>query len=155
MAIERIDIADQDFEKFVFDGLVEHGFDPRIEGDVIHLSGVGVGEGNSSVDAQLNLVHMDGHRILEIVAPIRMTPVSFDMANLMAAQGNLSCHIAKFRPVEIEGSGTHFVQASFALFADHLSVKELGSMMYLFIKEVDAIDDEIVALAGQSIKSGN
>ena len=150
MPIERDDITDAEFEDFVFRTLASQGFDPSRAGDIIRLSGVGIGEGNSSVDIELNLVDMDGHRILEVSAPIRMNPVPFDTANVMSAQGNLSCYIAKFRPVEKIGSGLHTVQASFVLFADHLSEVELASMLYLFIKEVDAIDDEILVIASQA-----
>ena len=150
MPIQRDDITDAEFEDFVFSALINQGFDPSRTGDIIHLSGVGIGEGNHSVDLELNLVDMDGHRILEVIAPIRMKPVPFDTANIMSAQGNLSCHIAKFRPIEEPGTGLHVVQASFVLFADHLSETELSSMLYLFIKEVDAIDDEILVIASQA-----
>ena len=49
----------------------------------------------------------------------------------------------------------HTVQASFVLFADHLSNEELASMLYLFIKEVDAIDDEILLIASQAKTSND
>ena len=155
MPIERVDITDAEFEETIFAGLIAHGFDPSRHDDIIRLSGVGVGEGNSSVDIELNLVHLDGHRILEIAAPLRMSPVSFDTANVMSAQGNISCHLAKFRPIEKVGLGMHTVQASFVLFADHLSNEELASMLYLFIKEVDAIDDEILLIASQAKTSND
>lgn len=144
MAIQRNDITDPAFEAEVFNYLVEFGFSPDRTGDVIHLSGVGVGSGDSSTDISINLVEMDGHRILEITCFLKAPGVSFDKAVLISAQGNLSCLIAKFVPVEQIEKGSHLVRAGFALYADHLSGPELKSILYLFIKEVDAIDNNLV-----------
>ena len=144
MAIERNDITDPAFEVEIFDHLVEFGFSPERNGDVIHLSGVGVGSGDNSANIKINLVEMDGHRILEITSQLKAPGVSFEKATLIAAQGNLSCLIAKFVPVEQVEKGTHFVRAGFALYADHLSGQELKSILYLFIKEVDAIDNNLI-----------
>ena len=113
---------------------------------MIHLDGLGIGHSDSSVDIQIDLVSMDGHQILEIVAPLRMPPVDFELATLMCTQGNISCLIAKFKPVEILESQTHIVHALFTLYADHLSQDELTSMLYLFIKEVDAIDNKLISM---------
>ena len=87
---------------------------------------------------------MDGHRIIEITSFLKAPGVSFDKAVLISAQGNLSCLIAKFVPVEQIEKGSHLVRAGFALYADHLSGPELKSILYLFIKEVDAIDNNLV-----------
>ena len=146
MSIERIDISDHDFESEILVMLEHSGFAPRRVDDVIHLEGLGIGHGDSSVDIQIDLVSMDGHRILEIVAPLRMPPVDFELATLMCAQGNMSSLIAKFKPVEILKEKVHIVHAMFALFADQLTDVELRSMLYLFIKEVDAIDNKIIAM---------
>lgn len=144
MAIQRNDITDPAFEAEIFNHLVEFGFSPSRMGDVIHLSGVGVGSGDSSTDISINLVEMDGHRIIEITSYLKAPGVSFDKAVLISAQGNLSCLIAKFVPVEQIEKGSHLVRAGFALYADHLSGPELKSILYLFIKEVDAIDNNLV-----------
>jgi hypothetical protein len=146
VVIERNDITDPAFEAEIFNHLVEFGFSPERNGDVIHLSGVGVGSGDSSADISINLVEMDGHRILEITATLKAPGVSFEKATIIAAQGNLSCLIAKFVPVEQIENGTHLVRAGFVLYADHLSGQELKSILYLFIKEVDAIDNYLVDL---------
>ena len=146
MAIERNDITDPAFEAEIFNHLIEFGFSPERNGDVIHLSGVGVGSGDSSANININLVEMDGHRILEITATLKAPGVSFEKATIIAAQGNLSCLIAKFVPVEQIENGTHLVRAGFVLYADHLSGQELKSILYLFIKEVDAIDNYLVDL---------
>ena len=144
MAIERNDITDPAFEAEIFNFLIEFGFAPKRTGDVIHLSGVGVGSGDNSADININLVEMDGHRILEITSLLKAPGVSFEKATLIAAQGNLSCLIAKFVPVEQVEKGTHLVRAGFVLYADHLAGQELKSILYLFIKEVDAIDNYLI-----------
>jgi len=144
VAIERNDISDPVFEAEIFNFLVEFGFSPERRGDVIHLSGVGVGSGDSSINININLVEMDGHRILEINSFLTAPGVSFEKATIISAQGNLSCLIAKFVPVEQIEKGTHVVRAGFVLYADHLSGEELKSILYLFIKEVDAIDNYLV-----------
>lgn len=144
MAIKRNDISDPVFEAEIFNFLVEFGFSPERRGDVIHLSGVGVGSGDSSTNININLVEMDGHRILEINSFLTAPGVSFEKATIISAQGNLSCLIAKFVPVEQIEKGTHLVRAGFVLYADHLSGEELKSILYLFIKEVDAIDNYLV-----------
>jgi hypothetical protein len=144
VAIERNDITDPVFEVEIFNFLVEFGFSPERNGDVIHLSGVGVGSGDNSANININLVEMDGHRILEVTSQLKAPGVSFEKATLIAAQGNLSCLIAKFVPVEQVEKGTHLVRAGFVLYADHLSGQELKSILYLFIKEVDAIDNYLI-----------
>jgi len=144
VAIERNDITDPAFEVEIFNFLVEFGFSPERNGDVIHLSGVGVGSGDNSANININLVEMDGHRILEITSLLKAPGVSFEKATLIAAQGNLSCLIAKFVPVEQVEKGTHLVRAGFVLYADHLAGQELKSILYLFIKEVDAIDNYLI-----------
>ena len=144
MAIERNDISDPEFELEIFQYLKDFGFAPERRGDLVHLSGVGVGAGDNSVDISLNLVEMDGHRILEVSSVLRAPGVSFEKAMTTAAQGNLSCVIAKFTPVENLEQGTHSVRAGQVLYADHLSGVELKAMLYLFVKEVDAIDNMLV-----------
>jgi hypothetical protein len=146
MPIQRTDIVDEAFESQILAMLENAGFAPRREKDIIHLTGVGIGRGNSSVDIEINLVSMDGHRILEVVAPLRMPPVSFELASLMCTQGNIECLIAKFKPVEKLDENTHTVQAILTLYADHLSETELSRMLYLFIKEIDRVDDELIGM---------
>lgn len=144
MAIERSDISDPAFEAEIYDHLVSFGFSPKKKGDVIQLSGVGVGSGDSSPDIVMNLVEMDGHRILEITSFLKAPGVSFEKATLIAAQGNLSCLTAKFVPIEQIEEGVHLVRAGMILYADFLSGPELKCMLYLFVKEVDAIDNILI-----------
>ena len=144
MAIDRNDISDPAFELEIFHYLKDFGFTPQRRGDLVHLSGVGVGSGDDSVEIVLNLVEMDGHRILEISSVLRAPGVSFEKAMTISAQGNLSCMTAKFTPVENVEQGTHRVRAGQVLYADNLSGVELKAMLYLFIKEVDAVDNVLI-----------
>ena len=144
MAIERNDISDPAFELDIFHYLQNFGFSPERRGDLIHLSGVGVGSGDNSVEIALNLVEMDGHRILEVSSVLQGPGVSFEKAMTISAQGNLSCVTAKFTPVENLEQGTHSVRAGQILYSDHLSEVELKAMLYLFIKEVDAVDNVLI-----------
>ena len=144
MAIDRNDISDPAFELEIFQYLQNFGFTPERRGDLVHLSGVGVGSGDNSVEIALNLVEMDGHRILEVSSVLQGPGVSFEKAMTISAQGNLSCVTAKFTPVENLVKGTHSVRAGQVLYADHLSGVELKAMLYLFIKEVDAVDNALV-----------
>ena len=147
MAIKRNDISDPAFELEIFHHLQDFGFSPERRGDIIQLSGVGAGLGDDSVDLTLNLVEMDGHRILEISSQVKTPAVSFDKAVIISAQGNLSCLTAKFTPIEQLEKDTHLVRAGVVLYADHLSAQELKAMLYLFIKELDAIDNVLVDIA--------
>jgi hypothetical protein len=146
MPIERVDIVDEAFESQILVMLESSGFAPRREKNVIHLNAVGIGHGNSSVDIEIDLVSMDGHRILEITAPLRMPTVNFELASLMCTQGNIRCLIAKFKPIEFLDENTHTVHAIMTLYADHLSENELSRMLYLFIKELDKVDDELIEM---------
>ena len=146
MPIERVDIVDEAFESQILVMLENAGFAPRREKNVIHLNGLGIGHGNASVDIEIDLVSMDGHRILEITAPLRMPAVNFELASLMCTQGNIRCLIAKFKPVELLDEETHTVHAIMTLYADHLSENELSRMLYLFIKELDKVDDELIEM---------
>ena len=146
MPIERVDIVDEAFESQILVMLESSGFAPRREKNVIHLNGLGIGHGNASVDIEIDLVSMDSHRILEITAPLRMPAVNFELASLMCTQGNIRCLIAKFKPVELLDEETHTVHAIMTLYADHLSENELSRMLYLFINELDKVDDELIEM---------
>lgn len=130
--------------------LANRGFAPTRLKDVLHLRGLGVGEGDSSVNLTMNLVEMDGHRILELSYFLPTPPLSFDEAVLISAQGNQSCLTVKFSPIENLDLQSHFVRACMVIFADNLGEQELASMLYLFVKEVDSIDNELVQMSGRN-----
>jgi len=64
--------------------LVEGGFGPSVEGDIVHLTGVGVAHGDRSVDVAIQALDLDEHRVLEIRAPIRSQGATFEVAALAA-----------------------------------------------------------------------
>lgn len=146
MNLHRVDVQDSTLEKWVFSVLHDAGFKPTQSEDVIKLEGVGVGSGDSSVDLSLNLVELEGLRVIEIISLLKTKNMSFERATLIATRGNLSCLTAKFTPIENLEKGGHLVQASMILYADYINEKELRAMIYLFIKEVDNIDNELVDL---------
>ena len=147
MILQREDIVDDAFESRIFSILSDAGFAPERSGDQVVLRGVGVLKEDSSVNLSLNLIALEGHRILEIVAPIQTKAVSFEHAVLIAAEGNLSCLTAKFTTVEDLPASGHHIQASLVLFADHISDEELSRMLFLFIKEVDHIDGDLIQMS--------
>lgn len=130
--------------------LVDGGFGPSIDGDVVHLTGVGVAHGDRSVDVAIQALDLDEHRVLEIRAPIRSQAATFEVAALAAVRGSGACHLAKFDVEERPGDQgipmTFGLVARFHLFADHLSADELRVMLALFLKEVDEIDNELAGI---------
>lgn len=130
--------------------LVNGGFDPSIDGDVVHLNGVGVAHDDRSVDVAIQALDLDDHRVLEIRAPIRSQSAPFEVAVLAAVRGSGVCHLAKFDVEERPGDPgipTLFgLVARFHLYADHLSADELKVMLALFLKEVDEIDNELARI---------
>ena len=147
MPINRRDISDSAFEQDLFQMLINQGFAPSRSKDLLHINGVGVGEGDSSVDLTINLVEMDGHRILEFTYTLPSPPLNFNEAVLIAAQGNQLCLTVKFAPKENLNLQAHEVKACMVIFADNIDEKELAAMLYLFIKEIDAIDNELLQMS--------
>ena len=147
MNLRRVDVKDSTMEKWVFSVLQDSGFKPKQVDDLIKLEGVGVGSDDSSVDLSLNLVELEGLRVIEVTSFLKTKAMMFERAVLVSTRGNAACLTAKFTPVEVLDRSGHLVQASMILFADYLNEKELRGMIYLFLKEVDEIDNELVELA--------
>ncbi len=130
--------------------LEKAGFAPEVDAGVIRLSGVGVVQGDRSVDIEIQLIQMDDHRVLEIRAPIRSESATFEVATLAAVRGGAACHLAKFdleeRVDRVGASAAFGLVARFHLYADHLSAEELTVMLALFLKEVDGIDNELATI---------
>jgi len=147
MPLLRHDISDPSLEESIMNMLKSRGFAPSKQQDRLHLKGLGVGEGDSSVDLNINLVELDGHRILEFTCMVPTPPLTFDEAVLIAAHGNQSCLTVKFVPFENLDSASHQVKASLVIFADGINENELSGMIYIFVKEVDAIDNELVRMS--------
>ncbi|TEX51635.1 MAG: hypothetical protein B7C55_04535 [Actinomycetales bacterium mxb001] len=150
MGIEVRRAHDRALQAEWLQALKEAGFDPDLDGDVVRLRGVGVSHGDRSVDLNIQVLEMDEHRVLELTAPIRCEPASFEIASLAAVRGSGACRLAKIdldERLEAGAFSTTFgLRARFHLYADHLSATEFVVMVSLFLKEVDEIDNELVAI---------
>ena len=126
----------------------EAGFDPYTRGDVIVISGVGHRGGDRSVDLEIDLLEMDSLRVLQFRSLLRTQSSDFDTASLACTRGNSATTIPKFDAIERTADATNphrfGIQASFHLFADYRSRKEIRVMLYL--KELDDIDNELAEI---------
>lgn len=150
MGIEIRSISDAALTSAWMDMLERAGYAPRRDGEVLHLAGVGVSHGDQSVDLVVRLIEMDGHRVLTFEAPIRCEAAGFDVAALAAVRGASACRLARIAVRETMGDVTtpHLfgLVASLHLYADHLSEPELTTMLGLFLKEVDEVDNELASI---------
>ena len=136
-------IQDQAVLDKVFNYLKDSGFKPTVAEDRLHLEGVGFAD--RSVDLCIEILEIDGHRVLEFSADISESDASFERVSLAVVRGNSRSHIARFLPVETSSDHDHRfrVMATCHVYADHFSRDEISSMTYLFVKEVDEIDNEL------------
>jgi hypothetical protein len=136
-------IQDQAVLDKVFNYLQDSGFKPTVTDDRLHLEGVGFAD--RSVDLGIEILEIDGHRVLEFSADISESDASFERVSLAVVRGNSRSHIARFLPVETSSDHDHRfrVMATCHVYADHFSRDEISSMTYLFVKEVDEIDNEL------------
>ena len=141
LAVSRI--QDQAVLDKVFNYLKDSGFKPTVAEDRLHLEGVGFAD--RSVDLGIEILEIDGHRVLEFSADISESDASFERVSLAVVRGNSRSHIARFLPVETSSDHDHRfrVMATCHVYADHFSRDEISSMTYLFVKEVDEIDNEL------------
>jgi len=150
VSIQVRTIVDPDLERSWLAILTDVGFDPVVKGPAIQLHGVGVAHADQSVNLTIQLLDMDGHRVLAIHAPISAQPATYDLACLAGIRGGGACHLAKIDVVERfanQDQPHRFgLIARFHLYADHLSAQELQVMLQLFLKEVDEVDNELVAI---------
>jgi hypothetical protein len=136
-------IQDQAVLDKVFNYLKESGFKPTVADYRLHLEGVGFAD--RSVDLGIEILEIDGHRVLEFSADISESDASFERVSLAVVRGNSRSHVARFLPVETSSDHDHRfrVMATCHVYADHFSRDEISSMTYLFVKEVDEIDNEL------------
>ena len=150
MGVEIRNIPDPAVEAEIFDTLAEAGFEPSMRGDVIVLSGVGHQGGDRSVDLEIGLLEMDSLRVLQFRSLLRTPPSDFDTASLACTRGNSASTIPKFDAIERTADATNphrfGIQASFHLFADYRSRKEIRVMLMLYLKELDDIDNELAEI---------
>lgn len=106
------------------------------------------GLADKSVDFTIRVVDLDGHRLLQFTSVLADSNESFERVALAVARGNMHCHTVSFSPVEqASGVGTSFsVLAQTHIYADYFSDAELTSMVYLFTRELDDVDNELRAI---------
>ena len=129
--------------------LTRAGFTVDHSDAVIRIQGAGVGEGDHSVDLTVDLIAIDEVSLVRLSSILRSQPTTFETASLAATRGNGACTIPKFDVVEIpetEEASCFVVRASLVLYADHVSEDEFARMTWLYLKEVDAIDNELIDL---------
>ena len=143
MTLAVTKIQDQAILKKVFEFLSESGFQPLISDQMLHLEGVGFAD--RSVDLGIQILEIDGCRVLEFSADVSDSDSTFERVSLAVVRGNAKSHIARFLPVETDADHDHRfrVMATCHVYADYFSKEEISSMTYLFVKEVDEIDNEL------------
>ncbi len=150
MAVEILRINDPTLEKEVISILLEAGFNPIVRGQVVTLTGVGHHSGDQSVNMGIDLLEVDGSRILRFSSLLTTPPANFDDACIACVRGNGASTIPKFDVLELIPDETNTqrfgLRASFHLYADHLSHEELRVMLRLFLKEIDDIDNELAEM---------
>jgi hypothetical protein len=145
-------LQDDEFMASLIALLKDSGFDPTVQGDHVLVTGAGVGLGDHSVDLLVRLLSLDDVRIVHFESLLRSPAGPFEAAVLSAGRGNGACVIPKFEVVEQSASnaGSRFrVKATLNLFADHVSAHEFRVMLHLFLKEVDAIDNELANIISE------
>jgi hypothetical protein len=149
MGVVETPIEDAALVELIVEGLRTAGFRPTRASQGVRLEGVGVGLGDHSVDLDISTVDIDGIRIVKLSSLLRSEPGTFDRASIACTRGNGACAVPKFDVVEVsspDGRPTFKVRASLVLFADHLSAEELSRMTWLYLKETDAIDNELAEM---------
>jgi hypothetical protein len=123
--------------------LTSSGFNPEIAGNSILLTKVGFSD--QSVNLQIAIADLQGHKVVSFISNLDKYKTTFERVVLAAARGNSACHIAKFVVHELPLDHAHRfeLRATTHLYADYLNEGELSSMAYLFIKELDEVDNEL------------
>jgi hypothetical protein len=143
---------DEGMTEFVVGVLQSAGFAPNVDGNHVVLEGAGVGLGDHSVDLVITVLSIDDVRIVHFESTLRSHPGTFEAAVLAAARGNGACVVPKFEVVEdssITSTARFRIKATLNLYADHVSEEEFRVMLHLFLKEVDAIDNELADIVSE------
>lgn len=152
MVVDIRAVEDDDVIAFAVEVLQTAGFAPAVDGNHLRLLGAGVGSGDHSVDLAIQVLSVDEVRIVHFESIVRSHPGTFDAAVLAAARGNGSCVVPKFEVVEdpgLDAVARFRVKATLNLYADHVSAEEFRVMLHLFVKEVDAIDNELADILSE------
>jgi hypothetical protein len=143
---------DEGMTEFVVGVLRCAGFAPNVDGNHVVLEGAGVGLDDHSVDLVIKVLSVDEVRIVHFESTLRSHPGTFDAAVLAMARGNGACVVPKFEVVEDPSIATNArfrIKATLNLYADHVSEEEFRVMLHLFLKEVDAIDNELADIVSE------
>jgi len=144
MAIERVDIKDPTLEAYLLQILTNEGFSPRKSGDHIILNAVGVSTGDRSVSLYFNVVKLDGYKIIELKSLIPTEEMDFEKATLVSAFANQNSTVVKFKPKENLKINSHQIEASMVIYAENFSHKKISTMLYIFLNEVDELDNKLI-----------
>jgi hypothetical protein len=123
--------------------LTTAGFHPKLDGNSVVLKKVGFSD--QSVNLKIIVSNIEGHRLISFISSVDKYKTSFERAVLAAARGNSACSITKFVIDELPLDHEHRFEltATTHLYADFVSEGELASMAFIFIKELDEIDNEL------------
>lgn len=126
--------------------LLAAGYNARFDEGRLTIGQAGYAD--KSVDFIVRLVSIDGHRLIQFTSSLGDRVESFERVALAVARGNMHCHTVSFSPLEkvVDGKVWFAVLAQAHIYADHFSDAELASMVYLFTRELDDIDNEIRAI---------
>lgn len=119
------------------------GFDLESNSNGLVLKQVGFT--NKSVSMSIKAIEVFGERLIEFESNILLEPTTFERAMLAIFHGNSKCRIAGFTAVESQGEAKNrfHVAARAHLYAEYFSTQELTAMLGIFLREVDAIDDDL------------
>jgi hypothetical protein len=123
--------------------LKELGYQPTLSSSSIRLEKAGYSD--QTVDLEIRLFDIDGHRVIKFESIVNDTAASFERASLALIQGNSTCHIVKFTLNELDLDHEHRfeLRASTHMYADYFSKEEISSMTFLYLSELDEIDNQL------------
>lgn len=104
-----------------------------------------VGFSNKSVSMSIQVIEVFGERLIEFESQILSEPTTFERSMLASFHGNSKCRVAGFSATEVTGESSNKFQvtARAHLYAEYFSPQELSAMLGIYLREVDAIDDDL------------
>lgn len=123
--------------------ILSSGFDLDSHSNGLVLKQVGFS--NRSVSMRIHVIEVFGERLIEFESQILAEPTTFELSMLAIFHGNSKCRVAGFSATEITGefSNRFQVTARSHLYAEYFSAQELSAMLGIYLREVDAIDDDL------------
>jgi hypothetical protein len=123
--------------------LSDAGYQPKVLDSAIRIEKAGFTD--QTVDLEIKLFDIDGHRVIKFESIVSETASTFERASLALIQGNAACQIVKFTLHELPLEHDHRfeIRASTHIFADYFSSEEISSMTFLYLRELDEIDNQL------------